>query len=382
MAEVSFQFHIVLNSQGSISGPELIQQIEDGINDIGRLAADSNSQSSSAEQKAQQAVTTANSAQSTANNALANSESAIEQVQTLGQTVNSYDSKITSAVGQANSAVTTANAAAASASAAAESASDAKEAAETAASQAQTAQENSASSATAAGAAQTASETAQTAAQEAQQLAQQAQQQAQEAQQAAEEASINSNILHAYNGVLTADGSVPVADLVPATGKQGDLVVDNLGVIYQINAVNEGNAYLLGTGSILTGFVSYVQAQTFTDEQRQQIWSNIGLQLASTTTAGLIAITTQDKITTGTDDASAVTPLSLNSNAVLFSKAQTLTAEQQAQARTNIGALAQEDATASQILQAFQDFADEHGITIPTDDTGTDSGETKTTGGQ
>lgn len=43
-----------------------------------------------------------------------------------------------------------------------------------------------------------------------------------------------------------------------------------------------------------------------------------------------------------------------------------------------------QDNTAQAILQAFQDFADEHGITIPTDDSGTDSGETsgtETTGG-
>lgn len=360
----NFDFHYKKSPTGELSGPSFAQQTEDAINDVGRYAKGAYDTSASSDSKAQQAMETAQTALSNANNATAIANSAKEQTDTLEVTVDSWEARVQNALTTSQGAVETANAAASSARASASAASAAQEAAEEALAEAQTAQQNAASSATSAGAAQTASETAQTAAQEAQQLAQQAQQQAQEAQQAAEEASINSNILHAYNGVLTADGSVPVADLVPATGKQGDLVVDNLGVIYQINAVNEGNAYLLGTGSILTGFVSYVQAQTFTDEQKQQIWSNIGLQLASTTTSGLIAITTQDKISTGTDDASAVTPLSLNDNAVLYSKVQTLTDEQKQQARDNIGATSADDATAAQILQAFQDFADEHGITV------------------
>ena len=89
MADVTFKFRIVLNSQGSISGPALIEQLEDGINDIGALAAESNNQSSEAERLANQAVETANNAQSTANNATATAESAIEQVGTLGTVVDS-----------------------------------------------------------------------------------------------------------------------------------------------------------------------------------------------------------------------------------------------------------------------------------------------------
>lgn len=275
MADVTFKFHVVLNSQGSISGPDLIQQLEDGINDIGQLAADSNNQSSSAEQKAQQAVTTANSAQSTANNALSNSESAIEQVQTLGQTVNSYDQKITNAVSQASSAVATANAAAASASSAQTAAENAQDAAEEAAAEAHTAQQDASNSAIAAGSAQTAAETAQSAAEEAQQSAQQAQQQAQEAQQAAEEASTNSNILHAYDGTLVPDGTVAIADLYPATGKQNDLIVDNLGRIYSIIGITDGVATISADIATLTGFVSYATAQSLTDEQKQQARTNI-----------------------------------------------------------------------------------------------------------
>lgn len=108
-----------------------------------------------------------------------------------------------------------------------------------------------------------------------------------------------------------------------------------------------------------------ITEQTLTSEQKSQIWTNIGLQNASTSTGGVILITTQEKITTGTDDVSAVTPLSLNSNAVLYSKAQTLTDEQKQQARDNIGAMSVDAATTAQILQAFQDFANEHGIVVP-----------------
>ena len=108
MADVTFKFRIVLNSQGSISGPALIEQIEDGINDIGALAAESNNQSSEAERLANQAVETANNAQSTANNATATAESAIEQVGTLNTVVNSWNAQIVQAVTAAQSAVQTA----------------------------------------------------------------------------------------------------------------------------------------------------------------------------------------------------------------------------------------------------------------------------------
>lgn len=108
MADVTFKFRIVLNSQGSISGPALIEQLEDGINDIGALAAESNNQSSEAERLANQAVETANNAQSTANNATATAESAIEQVGTLGTVVDSWNARITQAVTASQSAVQTA----------------------------------------------------------------------------------------------------------------------------------------------------------------------------------------------------------------------------------------------------------------------------------
>lgn len=55
----------------------------------------------------------------------------------------------------------------------------------------------------------------------------------------------------------------------------------------------------------------------------------------------------------------------LNKAANAFYTPQTLTEEQKQQARANIGAQASDDATSLQILQAFQDFADEHGITVP-----------------
>lgn len=108
MADVTFKFKIVLNSQGSISGPALIEQIEDGINDIGALAAQSNNQSSEAERLANQAVETANNAQSTANNAIATAQSAIEQVGTLNTVVKGWNAQITQAVTSAQSAVQTA----------------------------------------------------------------------------------------------------------------------------------------------------------------------------------------------------------------------------------------------------------------------------------
>lgn len=282
MADVTFRFHVVLNSQGSISGPELIQQLEDGINEIGSLAAESDSNSEQALQQAQQAVETSNSAQSTANNALAEAESAIEQVQTLGQTVNSYDAKITSAVSQATSAVTSANNAVTTANSAVTSANQAKTEASSAASQAQTSATNAASSAAAAESAQTAAQTAQQQAQDAQNSAQQAQQQAQAAQQSAQQAASQTNLIHAYDGTLTGDGTVAITSLVPPTGKSMDLVVDNTGIIYTISSVSDGVATLSATGATLTGFISYAKSQNLTPEQQTQSLQNQGVIQALT----------------------------------------------------------------------------------------------------
>lgn len=86
---------------------------------------------------------------------------------------------------------------------------------------------------------------------------------------------------------------------------------------------------------------------------------------ASETQSGVIQIAAQNDVLTATDNTKAVSPKKLFDNAVMFTKAQSLTDEQKQQARENIGATSADDATAAQILQAFQDFADEHGITVP-----------------
>ena len=336
MADVTFKFKIVLNSQGSISGPALIEQIEDGINDIGALAAQSNNQSSEAERLANQAVETANNAQSTANNATATAQSAIEQVGTLATVVNGWNAQITQAVTSAQSAVQTAGEA--------NTKSDtAVSTANTALSQSQSAVQTAQQAVVDTGAAEERINAA---------ARQVATDKANVQQNAAESAANAGNA--AYSAQLSEKWATWLGD--PEEPENPDKTVD--GTDYSAK-------WWAQHAEDIVNDVVHISAQTLTSEQKSQVWTNIGLQTASTSMGGVILITTQEKITTGTDDASAVTPLSLNSNAVLYSKAQTLTDEQKQQARDNIGATSADDATAAQILQAFQDFADEHGITVP-----------------
>lgn len=78
---------------------------------------------------------------------------------------------------------------------------------------------------------------------------------------------------------------------------------------------------------------------------------------SSETAKGIIEIATQSETNTGSDDVRAVTPLKLKVNTeskfVRFDASQSLSGPQQAQARTNIGAISLSEVTLAWVSKAW-----------------------------
>lgn len=107
----TFDFHYVYTPTGSISGPSVLTQTEDAINDLGEYMVQTTAKADEALRQAKQAVSTANTAQQNAAEARSTADSALSQVQTLTVTVESWGGRITAAEGNAATAVSTANSA-------------------------------------------------------------------------------------------------------------------------------------------------------------------------------------------------------------------------------------------------------------------------------
>lgn len=329
----AFAFHYVTKTTGEIDGLSFLTQTEDALNDIGQLAQSAYNQSTVAESKIQQALDLATNANTNASTALTTANKASSDVATLTITVNSVSQQAQNAVTVSQNAQQNASQALSQSQQAVTTANEAKTIAQDAVTDTTAAE------------------------QRVNQAAQTAQENAQAAQNSAQGAS-NAQA-QAQTAATAAQDSVELAQ------KWATWMGDGSGSDETVDGADYSAKWWAQHAEDIVNDVVHISAQTLTSEQKAQVWANIGLQTASTSTGGVILITTQEKITAGTDDASAVTPLSLNSNAVLYSKAQTLTDAQKQQARDNIGATSADDATAAQILQAFQDFADEHGITVP-----------------
>lgn len=329
----SFDFHYVCKTTGEIDGLSFLTQTEDVINGVGNLAQQAVNQSVVSEQKVDQAVSTANTALQNSNTAITTANQARDDVADLSTEVSQLSQNVSTAVSQSQSAVSTANSA--------NTKSD------------QAIQD---------------SQTAINTANEAKTTAQQA-----VLDTSAAEERINQAVSQAQQYATSAQNSSQSASTSMANSAISEQNAERwatwMGSEDDPDQTVDGTDYSAKWwaqhAEDIVNDVVHISAQTLTSEQKGQVWANIGLQTASTSTGGVILITTQEKITTGTDNASAVTPLSLNSNAVLYSKAQTLTDAQKQQARNNIGATSADDATAAQILQAFQEFANEHGIVVP-----------------
>ena len=184
MADSKFQFHYTPTGTGVISGPEVLQQTEDAINDVGAYADQASDNSEEALSIAKEARQTAQTANSTSSNALAEANAANEKVETLKQVVDDWDADIQTAIAQSKSAVDASTVAVTTANSAQTSASAAQTAAQGSAASAQTAANNAAQSLQTAQAAQQAAETAQSNAETAQTAATTAQTAAQTAEKA------------------------------------------------------------------------------------------------------------------------------------------------------------------------------------------------------
>lgn len=99
---------------------------------------------------------------------------------------------------------------------------------------------------------------------------------------------------------------------------------------------------------------AFYSPQTLTQEQKNQVWSNIGLSNSSETVSGVIQIATNSDVQTGTNNTKAISPLKAFANFVSLN-AQTLSETIQTQVLTNLG-----------VIDALEDLITEYGGTVPT----------------
>lgn len=280
-----FDFHFVPAPTGEISGESVLQQTEDGINAVGKIAQSSDDKSAEALLIANQANATADNAQSAATNAAAEAEAAVEKVNTLQKVVTGYDDKITAAVSAAEGAVTTANGAASSASAAQASAKASETAAQgaeanaaAAVTQAQTAAASAADAISQAQTAAASAATAQAAAETAKNTAQEAQTAAADSASTAASALANAYALRVTTSTLTDGGTVDTTALTPEKGiKTGDIIIDAVGNIFEITSIEDGVAEVEKVVTPFVQAISYAAAQSLTETQQRQALSNAGL---------------------------------------------------------------------------------------------------------
>lgn len=264
---MAFQFHYTPTGTGVISGPEVLQQTEDAINDIGEYADQASDNSEETLSIATEALETAQTANSTSSNALAEANAATEKVATLKQTVDDWDSDIQTALAQSKSAVDASTIAVTTANSAQTSASEAQTAAQDSAASAQTAANEAAQAVEAAEAAQQAAETAQENAETAQTAATTAQTAAENAETKAEEAASNAYAVRVINQALTISGTIQTADLTPQGNiKAGDTVVGTDGRMFTIASVDSD----AGTALLSAEYVDLMHSASYeniTDEE-------------------------------------------------------------------------------------------------------------------
>lgn len=271
MADSKFQFHYTPTGTGVISGPEVLQQTEDAINDVGAYADQASDNSEEALSIAKEARQTAQTANSTSSNALAEANAANEKVETLKQVVDDWDADIQTAIAQSKSAVDASTVAVTTANSAQTSASAAQTAAQGSAASAQTAANNAAQSLQTAQAAQQAAETAQSNAETAQTAAQ-------TAEAKALEAAASAYAVRVINQALQVSATIQISDLKPQGNiKAGDTVVGTDGRMFTIASVDTsaGTALLSADYTDLTPSVSYEAAQALTETQQTTARSNI-----------------------------------------------------------------------------------------------------------
>lgn len=275
-----FTFHYTPTGTGVISGPEVLQQTEDAINEIGEYADQASSTSEEALTISREALQTAQTANSTSSNALAEANAASERVATLKQVVDDWDADIQTAVAASKSAVEASTTAVNTANSAQTAAQAAQTAAESSEVNAQTAANNSAQAVQTAEAAQQAAETAQGNAQSALASATTAQTAAENAEAKAIEAANNAYCVRVIDQELSISQTITTADLKPQGNiKAGDTVVGVDGRMFTIASMSDdgSTAILSDTWVDLTPNVSYSSNQNLTLAQQATARSNINV---------------------------------------------------------------------------------------------------------
>ena len=274
-----FEFHYTPTGTEVISGPEVLQQTEDAINEIGEYADNASDNSEEALNIAKEARETAQTANSTSSNALAEANAASERVATLKQVVDDWDADIQTAVATSKSAVEASTVAINTANSAQTAAQAAQTAAESSEANAQTAANNAAQAVQTAEAAQQAAETAQGNAQSALASATTAQTAAENAETKAIEAANSAYCVRVIDQELSISQTITTADLQPQGNiKIGDTVVGIDGRMFTIASMSEdgAQAVLSNTFVDLTPNVSYSFSQTLTEAQQATARNNIG----------------------------------------------------------------------------------------------------------
>ncbi len=279
MALKKFEFHYTPTGTGVISGPEVLQQTEDAINEIGEYADNASDNSEEALNIAKEARTTAQTANSTSSNALAVANSANEKVETLKQVVDDWDADIQLSISNSTSALTASSQAIQTANTAVTSSNEAKTSALTSAQTAQSALNSALQAQNSAENAQNSAESAQNSAETAQNLAETAQQQAQSAKEAAETAQANAYAVRTIDSDLSISQTINIADLKPQGNiKVGDTVVGTDGRMFTLVSIDTtaGTAVTSSTWVDLTPNVSYSSTQSLTETEQTTARNNIG----------------------------------------------------------------------------------------------------------
>lgn len=319
----SFAFHYVTKTTGEIDGLSFLTQTEDALNDIGQLAQSAYNQSTVSESKIQQALDLATNANTNASTALTTANKASSDVATLTITVNSISQQAQNAVTVSQNAQQNASQALSQSHQAVTTANESKTIAQEAVTDTSAAE------------------------QRVNQAAQTAQENAQAAQNSAQGA-LNSQT-KAQTAATSAQNSVEQAQ------KWATWMGDGESADETVDGTDYSAKWWAQHAEDIVNDVVHISAQTLTQEQKNQVWSNIGLGNSSETVSGVIQIATNSDAQTGTNNTKALSPLKAFANFVSLN-AQTLTEALQEQVLQNLG-----------VFDALASLITEYGGTVPSE---------------
>lgn len=349
MASERFQFHYVKTPVGTISGQAVLTQTEDAINELGQYMYDATTDATDALNKATEALATANTAQTNAAAAVATANSALDSVNSLTVIVNSWEASVQEAVTDASQAVQTANAASENASQAVTTANAANNTANTALSNSQSAISTANNANQLATEAKSTAQEALATAEEAvrdtasdlaqvQTLVQTATDQANAASSSASAAATSAQAAD-NSANLAQDWAVKMDGMVTDDGTEEGTPVDYSSKYYAQQAAASASAASDSEDAAASSASAAASSQQAAATSAGQA-STSATNAAGSATAAKGSATAAQNAQTAAEAARDLAQqyASANAHAVVYDP-QTLTAEQQQQARTNIGAI-------------------------------------------